>query len=51
LIDPGMAVGEYAPDNRDVIGIAVGRAGQNIPAEVDKIRIHSADGRVLQPCY
>ena len=51
LTDPGMAVGEYAPDNWDVIGIAVGRADQNIPAEVDKIRIHSADGRVLQPCY
>jgi hypothetical protein len=51
LVDPGMTVSEYAPDNWDVIGIAVGTAPQKIPAQVDKIRIHTSDGRVLQPCY
>jgi hypothetical protein len=51
LVDPGTAVGAYAQDNRDVLGIAVGRADQHIAAEVDKIRIHTSDGRVLRPCY
>jgi hypothetical protein len=51
LVDPGMAVGPYAQDNWDCLGIAFGRADQDIPGEVDKIRIHTSDGRRLRPCY
>jgi hypothetical protein len=51
LIDPGMTVGAYAEDTWDFIGVALGRADQDIPAEVDKIRILTSDGRVLRPCY